>query len=75
MQAGQHQKDRGAIRSLEVHCQAGPSTKDVEAALSVAAKVSTSAAIMAGQAQQLTQQQQLQQSDIQQPCQNQRWVC
>ena len=66
VQAGQHQEGRVAIQSLEVHRQAGPSTKDVEAVSSVAAEVSTGAAILAGQAQQLTHQQLLQQPDIQQ---------
>ena len=50
VQVGQHQEGRVAIRSLEVHRQAGPSTKDVEAVSSVAAEALATAVILAIQA-------------------------
>ena len=56
VQAGQHQEGRVAIQSLEVHRQAGPSTKDIEAVSSVAAEALATAVILACRTLKLTHQ-------------------
>ena len=74
VQVGQ-QKVRAAMAAPMLNATGGPTMKYVDSSPSAAAQAQAKAAVVAGRMQQLTHQQQQQHSDIQQPCQSQRWVC